>query len=372
MKRVGITGQHGFLGQHLFNTLKLSIEDFELIDFKKEYFGDESSLDSFVAKCNVIIHLASKNRQEYPNTLYQTNISLTSKLIESLKRVDSKAHVLFSSSTQEGNGSLYGRSKSDSRLNLANWADESGGSFTGLIIPNVYGPFGNPFYNSVTATFCHQLINDMPCKIEVDSQVKLIYVGDLVSKIIDIINGEISNNYLEVKHTDEIKVSDLLATLQRYKKIYFKQGIIPALTSRFDLNLFNTFRSYIDIGAYFPRKYVQHCDERGVFSELIKINTGGQVSYSQTLPGKIRGNHFHTRKIERFSIIKGEALIQLRKVGTKETVDLYISGDDPAYVDMPIWYTHNVKNIGTEDLLIIFWINEVYNPKDPDTFFEIV
>jgi UDP-2-acetamido-2,6-beta-L-arabino-hexul-4-ose reductase len=372
MKRVGITGQHGFVGQHLFNTLKLSPEDFELIEFKKEYFSDESSLDSFVVKCDVIIHLASKNRHEDPNTLYKTNISLTAKLIDSLNRVNSAAHVLFSSSTQEENGSPYGRSKSDARLNLAKWAEGSVGSFTGLIIPNVYGPFGNPFYNSVTATFCHQLINDLPCKIDNDSHVKLIYVGDLVSKIIDIIKGGISNNYLEIKHTDEIKVSDLLATLQKFKQTYFEQGIIPALTSSFDLNLFNTFRSYIDVRVYFPRKYVKHTDERGVFSELIRLNTGGQVSYSQTLPHKIRGNHFHTRKIERFSVIKGEAIIQLRKIGTDETVDLYLSGDDPAFVDMPIWYTHNIKNIGKEALLTIFWINEFFDPKDSDTYFEAV
>jgi UDP-2-acetamido-2,6-beta-L-arabino-hexul-4-ose reductase len=372
MKKVGITGQHGFVGQYLFNTLKLSPDDFELIDFKKEYFRDESSLDIFVAKCDVIIHLASKNRHEDPDTLYQTNILLTAKLISSLKRVNSMAHVLFSSSTQEENESPYGRSKNDARNSLAKWAEEEGGSFTGLIIPNVFGPFGNPFYNSVTATFSYQLINDLPCKIEVDSLIKLIYVGDLISRIVDVVKAGTLNNYLAINHTHEIKVSDLLKTLQSFKQNYFDKGIIPVLTNDFELNLFNTFRSYIDFSTYFPRKYIKHTDERGVFSELIRLNTGGQVSYSETLPEKTRGNHFHTRKIERFSVIIGEALIQLRKIGTDEIIELYLSGDDPAYVDMPIWYTHNIKNIGEESLYTIFWINEIYNPDDTDTYFEVV
>ena len=372
MKKIGITGQKGFIGQHLFNTLKLKTKDFQLIEFNKEYFNDVKNLDHFVSECDVIIHLASKNRYENYEILYQTNVDLTNKLINSLKRVKSKAHVIFSSSTQEENESPYGKSKVEARANLTKWAEETQGKFTGLIIPNVFGPFGHPYYNSVIATFSHQLVNNEPCEVKVDSLVKLIYVGELVDQILEIIDCEIFKDYLEIGHTYEIKVSDLLRILQNYKENYFENGVISNLNNTFELNLFNTFRSYINVAKYFPKKYLKHTDNRGVFSELIRLNIGGQVSFSETMPRMTRGNHFHIRKIERFAVIKGKALIQLRKTGTTEKIDLYLSGDEPAYVDMPIWYTHNMKNIGNEPLFTVFWINEFYKPEDSDTYFELV
>ena len=125
----------------------------------------------------------------------------------------------------------------------------------------------------------------------------------------------------------------------------------------------------MDIENYFPVKYNKHTDSRGSFIELIRLGVGGQVSFSTTKPGITRGNHFHTRKIERFSVIKGKALIQLRRIGTNEVIDFYLDGEEPAYVDMPIWYTHSIKNIGEEVLYTNFWINESYNPEDTDTYF---
>jgi UDP-2-acetamido-2,6-beta-L-arabino-hexul-4-ose reductase len=123
---------------------------------------------------------------------------------------------------------------------------------------------------------------------------------------------------------------------------------------------------------HFPKKYKNNIDIRGNFVEIIRLETGGQVSFSTTKPGVTRGNHFHTRKIERFSVISGKALIQLRKIGTNVVFDYYLSGDEPAYVDMPIWFTHKIKNIGHEDLYTVFWINEFYDSNDPDTYFENV
>jgi UDP-2-acetamido-2,6-beta-L-arabino-hexul-4-ose reductase len=128
----------------------------------------------------------------------------------------------------------------------------------------------------------------------------------------------------------------------------------------------------MDIANHFPVSFVKHIDTRGSFVEIIRLCIGGQVSFSTTFPGITRGNHYHTRKIERFAVIKGKALIQLRKVGTVEVIDFYLDGDAPSYVDIPIWYTHNIKNIGEEELYTMFWINEFYDPNDPDTYFENV
>jgi UDP-2-acetamido-2,6-beta-L-arabino-hexul-4-ose reductase len=297
---------------------------------------------------------------------------LVQKLIKSLKITNSKSHVIFSSSTQEEKDNLYGKSKKEGRELMIDWSKKSDGKFTGMIIPNVFGPFGHPNYNSVIATFCHKLANNDTSKIEVDGHLKLIYVHELVGEIIKEIRSGKGIDEVVVPFTSECKVSELLALLENYKAQYQDKGEIPAIHSTFELNLFNTYRCYMDIKNHFPVKFMKHTDARGSFVEIIRLGIGGQVSFSTTVPGITRGNHYHTRKIERFAVIKGKALIQLRRIGTDEVIDFYLDGDEPAYVDMPIWYTHNIKNIGDEVLYTNFWINEFYDPNDPDTYFENV
>ena len=148
-------------------------------------------------------------------------------------------------------------------------------------------------------------------------------------------------------------------------------GIFPSLENPFEKALFNTYRCYVP-ESHFPVLLQKHTDPRGSFVEIAKTNTSGQFSFSTTVPGITRGNHFHTRKAERFAVINGKALIQLRKIGTNKVIDYYLDGENPAYVDMPIWYTHNIKNIGDTELVTLFWINEPYNPEDADTYFENV
>jgi UDP-2-acetamido-2,6-beta-L-arabino-hexul-4-ose reductase len=372
MVRVGITGQLGFLGQHLYNHLGLFPDEFERIEFQRAWFDDFDLLKKFVGSCDVIVHLAALNRHADPKMVYQVNIDLVRKIVSALEDTQSSAHVVFSSSTQEENGNEYGNSKKDGRELLENWARKSGCKFTGLVIPNVFGPFGRPMYNSFIATFCDQLANNISPTIASDNDVKLIYVYDVVKKITEEIRSGLGNNLLHIEPTQQSKVSEILTKLQIFKEQYLDLGVIPELREMFDLNLFNTFRSYIKIKEHFPVKYTQHTDIRGAFVEVIKLNVGGQVSFSTTVPGITRGNHFHTRKIERFSVIKGEALIQLRKIGTKEVLSFELQGSNPGYVDMPIWYTHNIKNVGTEDLYTIFWINEFFYSEDSDTYFEEV
>lgn len=372
MIKIGITGQAGFVGTHLYNTLGLFPEEFERIDFRKEYFADENKLNEFVAECDVIVHLAAMNRHNDAQVIYDTNIGLVQKLVKALEATRSKSHVLFSSSTQEERDNLYGKSKKEGRQLMADWSIRSGGKFTGMIIPNVFGPFGHPNYNSVVATFCHKLSHNETPTIQVDGDLKLIYVGELVDAILSEIRSRESKSEIVIPHTSESKVSRLLSLLESYKEQYQDNGVIPTISTTFELNLFNTFRCYMDIATHFPVKFVEHTDPRGSFVEIIRLGVGGQVSFSTTVPNITRGNHYHTRKIERFAVIKGKALIQLRRIGTDEVLDFYLDGNEPAYVDMPIWYTHNIKNIGNEILYTNFWINEFYDPNDPDTYFENV
>jgi UDP-2-acetamido-2,6-beta-L-arabino-hexul-4-ose reductase len=372
MLKIGITGQKGFIGKHLYNTIGLYPTAFERIEFERIFFESEILLDTFVSQCDVIIHLAALNRHNDPAVIYATNTGLVKTLIASLERTGSKAQVIMSSSSQEERDNPYGKSKKEGRELLADWASKTNASFTGMVIPNVFGPFGNPYYNSVIATFCHKLTHNEVPNIDVDGDLKLIYVGELTESILNVIRNKNNYHSFAVAHTIEIKVSAILVLLNKYKSQYFEQGIIPSFNNRFEINLFNTFRCYMDIKNHYPVKYKQHTDERGAFVEIIKLSAGGQVSFSTTIPGITRGNHFHTRKIERFSVIKGDALIQLRQIGTDENIDFYLKGTEPAYVDMPVWYTHNIKNTGTEDMYTIFWISEFYDASDPDTFFETV
>jgi UDP-2-acetamido-2,6-beta-L-arabino-hexul-4-ose reductase len=367
--KVGITGQEGFIGSYLFNTLALLKDEFELVNFDKSFFEDEARLNEFAEKCDVIVHLAAMNRHESQEFIYETNVNLVKKLAASLEKSNSRAHVLFSSSSQEERDNLYGKSKREGRELLLNWAKENGGTFTGMIIPNVFGPFGKPFYNSFIATFCYQLTHNENPSIAVDGEVSLIYVGELVSEIIKQIREAKTIEALEVKATYSKKVSKILSLLDDYKEKYLQNGEVPALPTSFEVNLFNTFRSYIDHKNHYPVHFTQHSDPRGTFVEVIRLGLGGQVSFSTTVPGITRGNHFHTRKIERFAVIKGKALIQLRKIDSNELLDFYLDGNEPSYVDMPIWFTHNIKNIGDEVLYTIFWINELYDPEDADTYF---
>jgi UDP-2-acetamido-2,6-beta-L-arabino-hexul-4-ose reductase len=372
MIKIGITGQEGFVGTHLYNTIALFPEEFERVDYDISFFGEEVLLDQFVAQCDVIVHLAAMNRHNDPQVLYDTNVGLVQSLISSLNRTKSKAHVILSSSSQEEKDNLYGRSKKVGRELLIDWASNVKATFTGLIIPNVFGPFGHPYYNSVIATFSHQISHGETPQIQVDGELNLIYVGELVTEILNKIRENKTNAAYLVPHTATAKVSEILVLLQGYKNTYQDKGEIPAIRNTFERNLFNTYRCYMDIGNYFPVKFTQHIDPRGSFVEVIRLGVGGQVSFSTTVPGITRGNHYHTRKIERFAVIKGKALIQLRRIGTEEVFDFYLDGDEPSYVDMPIWYTHNIKNIGDEVLYTNFWINEFYDPNDGDTFFENV
>lgn len=372
MKKIGITGQNGFVGSYLFNRCSLLKETFTLIPFNKSFLESTDSLEAWVAQCDVIVHLAAMNRHPDQQVIHDTNLELVQRLVSALENTGNRPHVIFSSSTQEERDNLYGRSKRAGRELLKEWAAASGACFTGMVIPNVFGPFGKPFYNSVVATFCYQLCNQQVPKIDQDGVLKLIYIDELADVIINAIETQNNEAVYTVLPTSTISVSEILVKLNGFMELYLKQGIFPEMKDKLTVHLFNTFRSYIDHKTYFPFPLKTHADNRGVFVEMIRLQTGGQVSFSTTNPDVTRGNHFHTRKIERFLVIKGKALIQLRKYNTEEVLNFELDGDRPAYVDMPVWYTHNIKNIGTKELYTVFWINEFFDQQDPDTYFETV
>jgi UDP-2-acetamido-2,6-beta-L-arabino-hexul-4-ose reductase len=377
MLKIGITGQTGFVGTHLYNTLGLFPAKYERVPFEDTFFEDDEKLKEFVRSCNVIVHLAAMNRHNDPKAIYETNLKLVKQLIVACESTNSTPHILFSSSTQEEKDNLYGKSKKEGRQLFESWANKNKASFTGMIIPNVFGPFGHPYYNSVVATFCHQLTHDETPKIDIDGTLNLIYVSELVSQIMHLIDqtnikekkGNPEIREVAIAHTTTLTVSHLLQLLQSYKDNYFAKGEIPNLDEPAKRNLWNTFLCYIDHENFFPYHLKLNTDDRGSFVETVKLNSGGQVSFSTTKSGITRGNHFHARKAERFAVIKGKARIELRRIGTDKVLSFELDGNQPSFVDMPIWFTHNITNIGDKDLYTIFWINEHYDPNDTDTYF---
>lgn len=379
MKKIGITGQNGFIGIHLTNTFGLHPDKYKLINFKNEYFEDDKLLEEFIKECDIVIHLAAKNRHNDPEVIYNTNINLVQKLVSALEKVNNKPHVLFASSTQESKDNAYGRSKKEGRLILEQWAIRNNAQFTGMIIPNVFGPFGHPYYNSFIATFCHKLTHNEIPQIEVDAEIGLIYINELCELICKCIDGKIESltslgkiNFWRIDATSNYRVSEILNKLIDFSRKYFEKGIMPDISFPFDRNLFLTYLCYIDHKKFFPFKLKMNSDQRGTFVEIIKLGSGGQISFSTTHPNITRGNHYHTRKAERFTVIKGKATIEIRRINTDNKIVFELDGNEPSFVDMPIWHTHNIKNTGDVDLYTMFWINEEFDPNDPDTYFETV
>ncbi len=371
MTRVGITGQVGFVGYHLWCALRRRSDIFETVEFEDAWYMDESRLAGFAERTDVIVHLAGMNRGD-PDEIYRTNLALTEKLIVALQKTGRTPHIIFASSTQRTLDNPYGRSKRKAEELLNAWSKESGANVTTLVIPNVFGPFGRPFYNSVVATFCHQLTHAEIPQIHVDSEMPLVYVGDLVERICGFAaNPPAAAPTLQIPPTGVSTVSGVLKKLRGFQESYLGKAIVPDLREPFDLALFNTFRSYID-EHFFPFRFDKKADDRGYLAETIKSWSGGQAFFSVTKPGVVRGNHYHTRKFERFAVVSGSALIRMRRIGTTRVVEYRVSGEEPSCVDLPVLYTHNIENTGPNELLTLFWTNEFFDPQDPDTFAEKV
>lgn len=245
--KIGITGQSGFIGKNLYEYLNINEDKFETIPFRDDLFLDQALLEEWVTKCEIIVHLAAMSRAQNANIVYETNLKLTNKLLAALDNTNTNPHLLYTSSIQEEYDTEYGKSKKECRILLNEWAKEHNTPFTGLILPNVYGPFARPNYASVIATFSHMLTHEEEPQIIVDAELKLIYIEDLITIISDCILNKTNNPELRVQYTDKKKVSEILHQLEYYFECYTQQGNIPSMKYPIDFNLFHTFKSYMDL-----------------------------------------------------------------------------------------------------------------------------
>lgn len=360
----------GFVGSHLRDRLSRE-KDVEVLAFEDSYYERPEAFVEFAKRADVIVHLAGVNRDE-PEVVYRKNVELMEKLLGFVDAAGSRPTILFSSSTQIERDNEYGRGKKRGMELLEAWSQKTGASAVSMVVPNVFGDGGRPFYNSVVATFCYQVTHGEQPTILNDGRMTMIYINDLVDDIVGLIKAPLPGYRVEsLRPRVEVQVSEMLALLTRYKEAYYGSGMVPATRSDFERDLYNTFLTYMD-AADWERKLKLNTDERGSFVEVFKLEHGGQVSFSTTKPGITRGNHYHIRKNEKFCVVSGQASIRLRRIGTDKVIEYTVSGDAPSWVEMPIYYTHNITNIGTTELVTLFWINEHFNPDDPDTFFEKV
>lgn len=356
--KVAVTGAHGMLGTHLRAYLR-AFGEVEVVAIGREaYAGD---LAEYLRGCDAVFHLAGMNRGDEAEVA-RTNVRLTEELIAALEATGSRAHVLFSSSTHIERDTPYGASKREAARLLAEWAERSGSRFTEAVLPGVFGEGGKPFYNSVVATFCHQLAHGEEPTVDGDGEIEQIHAQEVSRRLWRMVQeGERGRVRVEGRR---LTVRELLSTLQEMRNTYAGH-VIPDLTDPFRRDLFNTFRSYL-YPAYYPVALTLHTDPRGSLFEAIKTPSGGQAFMSTTHPGVTRGNHFHTRKVERFLVSGGKAEIRLRHIFGEEVQVFRVSGERPSYVDIPTLHTHNITNVGEDTLLTLFWTNELFDPENPD------
>lgn len=369
--KILISGYNGFLGKHLLRSLKFHPSNFDIGFLNKDDFKSFKILSKKISKNDIIFHFAGVNRDSSDEIVYQKNNEINNCMCSALQNISFKGKLIFTSSTQEKLETFYGKAKKEARIKFKKQSKELGYNFYGIKAPNIFGPFCRPNYNSFIATFSYQILNKKTPEIINDKEVELLYVSDFINSCIKLIE-EKTNKKFELLNQKRIKVSEILSVLLNFNNLYIKKNQIPTISSYFELCLFNTFRSHINMKTHFPVKYQEFSDSRGFFVETARFFSEGQSSVSFTKKGAIRGNHLHTRKIERFSVVQGKAIIKLRETLSDYVYHFKLDGDKPSFIDIPIWYTHNIENIGEEDLITVFWINEHYDENDSDTFIEKV
>jgi len=368
MKNIGITGSDGLIGFHLRVFLE-KLEGVNVFLANRKTFLSNERIAEFTKDLDVIVHLADKNVGA-DNDLRDINMSISKSLTDACDYSKVKPHIIFASSTHTilNPDAAYSISKIECSEYLQKWCQKNDSFFTNLIIPHVFGEFGKPFYNSVVSSFCYQLANNEETKVIEDKDLELLHAFDVSKGIYEIIQG---NSFGEQKLIGtRVSVIELRERLKHLSELYF-QNIIPRLDTKIDQQLFNTFRSYLP-REYYPKKYNLNVDERGMLFESIKAEQNGLTFSSTTKPGVTRGNHYHIDKFERFIVLNGEATIRFRKLFSEEVQTFHVNSNEPSYVDIPTFITHNITNTGTTDLLTLFWSNVFFDKDNPDTYFEEV
>lgn len=365
--KILVTGSRGFIGKNLLERLG-RIKDVEVFTFEKN--DSLEKLKSLLTKADFIFHLAGVNRPENPSEFYKGNSGLTEFLVQALLESKKRTPLLLTSSIQAELPNDYGKSKKNAENVVEDYSRKSGAPVYIYRLPNVFGKWSKPNYNTVIATWCHNISRDLPIEISDPSiELRLVYIDDVVEHFARHLFDESQNGIIrpDIFPVYKKSLGEIYTLLQQFKKSR-ESLLIPRVGQGFERALYATYLSFLPEDKFsYPLN--GHKDERGTFYEILKTFDSGQFSFSTTAPGVTRGNHYHNTKNEKFLVVKGKASIKLRHILSQKIIEFIVSGENPEIVDMIPGYTHDITNIGDEELLLLLWANEIYDPKTPDTYF---
>lgn len=360
--KIVLTGAHGFLGWHTRVRLH-ALTDHDVVPVGRENFDD---LPDLCWDADAVIHIAGINRGT-DTEVESGNARLAELVGEAVASAGGSPRIIFTNSIQVGNGTPYGNGKLAASRILAELTERVGADFVDVRLPNIFGEHGRPQYNSFVATFVDAVVKGIKPQIA-DREVELLHVQRAAQCLIDALTTPLAR--LDPQG-ESSTVRGVYETLESFGQTY-ENGDIPPLLSQFDVDLFNTLRAAL-FPEHYPIALTVHADDRGRLIETVRAHGGqGQTFVSTTRRGITRGDHFHLRKVERFVVLAGQARISLRKALTDEIVSFDITGDQPAIIDMPTLWVHNITNTGDTELVTLFWTDTLFDPSDPDTYWEPV
>ena len=359
--KVLITGSDGFIAKNLREKLQRD-EKIKLYLFSKNDSPD--ILEAYIKEADFIYHLAGVNRPKEVSEFYEGNSDLTKFIVDTLIKQNKQTPIVLSSSTQANLDNDYGKSKLEAENTIIEYAKK----YYIFRLPNVFGKWSKPNYNSVISTWCYNISHDIEIQINDETYtMSLVYIDDVVNEFVKCLNGNMKSGYSEVETVYNKTLSEISELLFEFKENR-NSLVIPNVASGFERALYSTYLSYLDTDN-FSYKLNGHQDDRGTFYEILKTKEAGQFSLSTTKSGITRGNHYHNTKNEKFLVIKGKALIEFRHIFSDEIIKYEVSSDIMEVVEMIPGYTHNIKNIGDDELLLFLWANEQFDPNNPDTYF---
>lgn len=368
--KILVTGASGFIGKNLVAKLKtLNIEEI----YEYDIHSIDKDLDRYTKDCDFVFHLAGVNRPNNDTEFLKGNTQLTEKILDKLEKNSNKCPIMISSSVHAIKGNKYGESKKAAEEILINYSKKNKVKIFIYRFPNVFGKWCKPNYNSVIATFCHSIANNLDIHVnDPETELELLYIDDLINEMIHALEGfENRDGYFCHGYTThKIKLSRIVELLNSYHKSR-SSFEVPFVSTEFSKKLYSTYLSYVD-----PKELsydlIMHTDDRGSFTEFLKSNLNGQISINISKPGIVKGNHWHNTKNEKFLVISGKAVIRLRNINETKVIEYYVSDRKLEVIDIPPGYTHNIENIGTDDMVTVIWANEIYDKQSPDTIYEEV
>lgn len=365
--KVLITGAKGFIGKNLVSTLDRE-DKYEIICIDRENSKEE--LEKGVLDSDFIVHLAGINRPKNEEEFFKGNTGLTEEIIEILKKNNKNTSILITSSIQADLDNAYGQSKKGAEEALIKYMADTKGNVFIFRLPNVFGKWCRPNYNSAIATFCHNIAREEEVWISDPSkEMTLVYIDDVVRNIKNVIDNEANYipGYQNVDIEHKATLGEIVDLINSFKESR-KSLMIPNMENELTKKLYSTYLSYLPENDFsYPLK--MNVDNRGSFTEFIKSKDRGQVSVNISKPGITKGNHWHDTKNEKFLVVSGEGVIRFRKVDSEEIIEYKVSGEKLEVVDIPVGYTHSIINTGERDMVTIMWVNEIFNPEKPDTIY---